>query len=298
MLSGRVAIVTGAGRGIGRATARLMGALGASVVVNDYGVTREGDRPDAGPAGAVVQEILEAGGNAVADTSNVATWDGAHCLAGRCSREFGRVDILVNNAGIYIPKLLQDVTEDDFDRTVAVHLKGAFACMKAVLPFMAAQGYGRVINITSRAGLKGTPGHSHYGAAKAAIMGLTLVAYRELAASGITVNAIQPAAVTRMSDPPPEVRALMEEWGFAVLNPAQGPKPEDVAAVIAYLASEAAGPISGQLIGVNGEEITLINPPVPAESATHAGGWSPESVAQVLPQIIRAAGREDGLERG
>jgi NAD(P)-dependent dehydrogenase (short-subunit alcohol dehydrogenase family) len=290
VLEGKVAIITGAGRGIGRATALEMARLGARVLVNDYGVTRQGVAPDAGPAEAVAAEIRAAGGEAVADAGSVANWEGARGIIAHALDAFGRLDILVNNAGIYNPAPFPELEAEAVERMLAVHLKGTFACTQAAAPHLIRQGSGRVINLSSRAGLWGRPGHADYGAAKAAIMGFTFVVARELHEHGITVNAVAPAAETRMWDIPPPVRDLMAKWPYAGESISERSTPEDVAAVIAFLASGEAAGISGQIVSITGEILGVWSPPSVDHTVVLPGGWRPETVREHLPALIRRAG--------
>ena len=194
LLEGRVAVVTGAGRGIGREFALCLAREGASVVVNDIGVTLRGDATDEDPATAVCREIESAGGRAVPSHESVTDFAAAERIIGTAVDAFGTIDILVNNAGIVRDRTLVKMTEDDFDAVVATHLKGAFNCTRHAAPRMKEAGYGRIVNVTSSAGLRGNFGQTNYGAAKAGIMGMTFVWALELARSGITVNAIAPAS--------------------------------------------------------------------------------------------------------
>src|SRR5262245_15858964 len=199
MLAGRVAVVTGAGRGIGRGVALALAAEGASVVVNDYGVNVDGTAPSSGPAFDVVKEIEAAGGTAVANSDSVAEWAGAKRIIETALERFGRVDVLVTCAGILRDRMIFNMSEEEWDAVIAVHLKGTFNCMRHACVPMREQRYGRIVTFTSGAGLFGNPGQANYGAAKSAIGGLTKVAARDLGKYGITVNAISPVAGTRMT---------------------------------------------------------------------------------------------------
>ena len=194
LLDGRVAIITGAGRGLGRAYARLFAAEGAKVVVNDLGVARQGDGGGPELADAVVEEILAAGGVAAADYSDVST-EGDALVAGACER-FGRLDILVNNAGILRDKTLLKMSDEMWDEVIRAHLRGTFSCSRAAARVMRDQRYGRILNTTSYSGLLGNFGQSNYGAAKAGIVGFTRVIAQELARWRITANVIAPMALS------------------------------------------------------------------------------------------------------
>jgi NAD(P)-dependent dehydrogenase (short-subunit alcohol dehydrogenase family) len=199
ILNGRVAVVTGSGRGLGREFALALAREGAAVVVNDVGVSLRGDGTDEDPAGDVVAEITAAGGRAVAARDSVADFEAAGRIVATAVDTFGQIDIVVNNAGIVRDRTLVKMDESDFDAVIATHLKGTFNVTRHAAPIMKEAGYGRVVNITSSAGLRGNFGQSNYGAAKAGIMGLTFVWALELGRSGITVNALAPAGITRMT---------------------------------------------------------------------------------------------------
>lgn len=229
-----MAVVTGAGRGLGRAYALLLAARGASVVVNDLGASVEGDGADAGPAAEVVAEIAATGGSAVPDTSDVAAEPGAAALIDTALRAFGRVDVLITNAGIMRWSAFPDVTVDDLERHLHVHVEGSFLPARAAWPHLVEQGYGRIVMTTST-GLLGLPGNTAYGTAKGGVIGLA----RSLALTGrdhgIRVNCIAPAATTRMA------------------AGGRGPElaPEDVAPMAAYLAHEAC-PVTGEILTAGG----------------------------------------------
>ncbi|HEY6531328.1 MAG TPA: SDR family NAD(P)-dependent oxidoreductase [Acidimicrobiales bacterium] len=229
---GRVAVVTGAGRGIGRAYARLLAARGASVVVNDLGGSIEGDGASGQPADTVVAEIVEAGGTALADTNDVASATGAQALVDAAVARFGRLDILVNNAGIVRWARFPDVSDEDFGRTLEVHVVGSFNTARAAWPHMAEQGYGRIVNTTS-AGFFGLPSNSPYAAAKGGVIGLTRSLTTAGRKVGIKVNLIAPAAMTRMAGPQ--------------ADEADPHMSSDlVAPMVAYLAHEDC-PVSGEI---------------------------------------------------
>ena len=248
---GRVAIVTGAGGGLGRRHALLLAARGAKVVVNDIGGSVTGDGTDAGPAAAVVTEIRELGGEAIADTSSVATAEGGAALVHAALNTYGRVDILVNNAGILRDTPFHALTPDLLDPVLDVHLRGAFHVTGPAWHAMREQGYGRVVNTTSAAGILGTAGKSNYGAAKAGLVGLTRVLAQEGAQHGIKVNAVAPIAATRML-----THSMGETGGAAdrqlapaareMMNAITGKlDPALVSPVVAFLAHEDC-PVTGE----------------------------------------------------
>lgn len=196
----RVAVITGGGRGLGREYARLLAERGARIVVNDPGGSLTGDGSDEGPAHDVVREIIAAGGQAVASTDSVATADGGKAIVDTAIEHFGRIDILIHNAGTVRRGTLKELSYEDFESVLDVHLRGAFHVVRAAFPLMCAAGYGRIVLTSSIGGLYGNQGVANYAAAKAGILGLTNVAALEGAAEGVTCNAIVPGAVTRMAE--------------------------------------------------------------------------------------------------
>jgi len=259
-LDGRVAIVTGAGRGIGREHALLFAREGASVVVNDLGGANDGTGADAGPAQQVVEEITAAGGKAVANTDNVATWDGAAALVNQAVGEFGRLDVLENNAGILRDAFIAGMDESQWDSVIAVHLKGHAATLHHAAAYWKAQSKagepvnGAVINTASASGtFMPNAGQANYGAAKAGIAALTLVAAGELERYGVRVNAIAPIARTRLTLATPGMGALfaaeVPEGEFDAFSPA------NISPLVAYLASEKC-PLNGMVYAVQGGGIS------------------------------------------
>lgn len=285
MLAGRVAVVTGAGRGIGRATALELAKLGAAVVVNDVGAPPDGSARDASLAAEVAREIEAAGGRAAANADSVAEWAGAERIVATALERFGAVDLLVNNAGLSAGAPLWELDPALFDRVVASHLHGAFYCTRAAVPHMKARGFGRIVNLVSRAGIIGVPGNAAYGAGKGGVFGLTNVAARDLAPFGITVNAVNPSSTdTRMV-----VRAI--EAGRAAGGDAARraenlaaamQRPEDVAVLIAALCSDAAARINGQVFFVAKSRIGLFQPLTLAQSREKDGPWTAEELAAAL----------------
>ena len=281
-LKNRVAIVTGAGRGIGRATAILLAKEGARVVVNDLGCEIDGSGVSGGPADSVVEEIRKLGGDAVTNYASVVTIDGAKNIAQCALDNFGRIDILVSLAGVDRGKAFVDTTEEDFDILIATHLKGHFGYLKAVLPHMIAQKYGRIVNISSGAVL-GTIGEVVYGAVKSAILGLTRGLAKEVKEYGITVNAIMPAARTRMTAAAASSAAVKQPSGIGSDQP-----PETIAPLIAYLASERAGKITGRTIALRcARTVQLMSDPTAVGSAYTAGeAWTIEELDKVMPRLV------------
>ena len=285
LLNGRVALVTGAGRGIGRAIARCLAAEGAAVLVNDLDVGLDGgatgDAAGRGPAGAdggaaaeTVRLIAEAGGRAEADGSSVSDFEAAGRMVAHAVQAFGRLDILVNNAGIVRDRTLLKMAPEDYDAVVAVHQRGTFNCTRHAAALMREAGYGRIVNITSSAGLRGNFGQTNYGAAKAAIMGMTFVWALELSRYGITVNAVAPSGVTRMTE------GLFDG----------GPPPEEDPALnaplVAFLASDRAAHVNGQVLGRTGYAFTLFQTPRQVAAMWRDGGWTAQAVAEHFDDIL------------
>jgi NAD(P)-dependent dehydrogenase (short-subunit alcohol dehydrogenase family) len=270
LLEGRVAVVTGAGRGVGRGFALELAREGAKVVVNDLGCGIDGQGSAEDPAEQVVKEIKAMGREAVANYDSVSSFSGAANIIQTAVKNFGRIDILVNNAGILRDRTIGKMSEEDFDAVIGVHLKGTWNCGRHAIPLMREQGYGRVINVTSSAGLRGNFGQSNYGAAKAGILGLTLCWALELGRYGITVNAMAPAGLTRMvgtipgmegKEPPPEMH------------------PDRNAPMVAYLASEKAAHVNGQIFGRRGYGFTLFQQLRPLAMMYKPGGLTPSEIA-------------------
>jgi len=292
-LEGRVAIVTGAGRGIGRATALALASQGAKLVVNDLGTSPEGAEPDAGPAAAVVSEIEAAGGEAIASADSVAEWDHAERIAAAAVDRFGRVDILVNNAGLSASASIWEHDPALFDRIVASHLHGTFYCTRAVASHMKAAGFGRIVNLVSRAGLLGVAGQAAYGAGKGGVFGLTNVASRELGEFGVTVNAVNPAATeTRMV-----TRALdrFREQGGADAEMAKGlaaamQPAENIAHLITALCHPEADRFNGEIFYVEKGTVALFDPLSTRQGVDHEGAWSVEDFLRAISTFEAHAG--------
>ena len=293
LLQGKVAAVTGAGRGIGRGVALALAAAGAKVVVNDYGVDLQGQAPTSGPAFDVVAEIAAAGGEAVANADSVATWDGGKAIVDTAVTHFGRLDILVTCAGILRDRMIFNMSEDDFDAVLAVHLKGTFNCVRHAAPLMRAQRAGRIVTFSSGAGLFGNPGQSNYGAAKAAISGLTKVVARDLGQYGVTCNAICPVAATRMTltDAVLKARELRKQQGIIreerALAQLEDLKPEDIAPMVVFLASDHAADVNGQFFLCAGPSISLLSQPRPGKTIVKAEGrWTLDELEALVPQTL------------
>jgi NAD(P)-dependent dehydrogenase (short-subunit alcohol dehydrogenase family) len=285
-LDGRVAIVTGAGRGIGRSVATLLASEGASVVVNDLGVAVDGSGQDTGPAHDTVAEIGQAGGKAVASGADISDFAAAEGLIGTAIEEFGRLDVLVNVAGILRDRMVFNMTEQEWDDVIRVHLKGTFNTTRFASAHWRSlrdeTAQNRIINFTSVSGLHGAPGQPNYAAAKMGIVGLTYSAAHSLAKYGVTVNAISPGAATRMTASIPTDRRRG--------GPPSGDderSPDNVAPVVAYLASERSGWINGRIIHSAGYEVSLYNNPEPVSRIVGTGPWDPDTLSD---QVERAFG--------
>lgn len=278
-LSGKSAVVTGSGRGLGRAYAKALSAAGAAVVVNDV---------DRAAAEAVVREITDAGGTAVAVVAPVGDTETADLLVNTAVREYGHLDVMVTNAGILRDKVLWKMADDDFDAVIRVHLRGTFTCARAAAVQMRAQGTGgRLILISSPAGQRGNFGQTNYAAAKAGIVAMARTWAMELAKAGITANAVVPVAATEMTKTIPAFAPFIEEaertgnplpdWlrrdeGFGTV--------EDVASLVVFLASDTAKNVTGQAIGIGGDKLALWSHPQEKVPAFSAGGWTAEGIAQ------------------
>jgi NAD(P)-dependent dehydrogenase (short-subunit alcohol dehydrogenase family) len=285
-LDGRVAVITGAGRGIGREHALLFAKEGARVVVNDLGGDNAGEGSDSGPAHEVVDEITAAGGTAVANTANIATWDGAESVVRQAIEGFGRLDVLVNNAGILRDSFIAGMEESQWDAVIAVHLKGHFAMLRHAAAYWKAQSKAgdrpnaAVINTASGSGVTlPNAGQANYGSAKAAIAALTLIAAEELERYGVRVNAIAPIARTRLTLATPGMGALMSE-------PEEGEldlfSPANISPLVAYLASEKCQ-ITGKVYAVQGGAISALQGWHDTETIETDGPWLIDDIAARLP---------------
>jgi NAD(P)-dependent dehydrogenase (short-subunit alcohol dehydrogenase family) len=296
-LQGRTAIVTGAGRGIGRGVAMLLAQEGASVVVNDPGVNTDGTGADKGPAAQVADEIKDAGGKATANFDTVATMEGGERMVQQALDEFGRLDILVNVAGILRDRMIFNMSEQEWDDVIAVHLKGHFATTKPASIVFRQQRYGRIINFSSISGLGGLPGQSNYGAAKAGIAGFTRVVARDLGRYGVTCNAISPGAATRMTATVPQGTAQLRQRAGTAPLVQEAPRattvppmrePEYVAPMTVFLACDEAWNINGKIFYVAGGRISLAHEETAIRQIMKQGMWTVDELREMVPSQLMA----------
>ena len=296
-LEGRVAIVTGAGRGIGRGEALLLAGEGAKVVVNDLGGGPAGGGADQSPADAVAAEIRDAGGEAVANYDSVADMEGGERIVRTAIDAFGRLDILVNNAGILRDRMVFNMSEAEWDSVIDVHLKGHFATTKHAGIVFRQQRSGRIVNTSSESGL-GNMGQANYAAAKEGIVGLTRTCALDLGRYGATVNAIRPRAGTRLTLSPEmeeararrqaareqrgETEAAQAATGVDALD------PDLVAPLVVYLCTDAAANVNGRDFLVGGDEISLMSLPARERTIQREGGWTLDAIERVFPRTLGA----------
>jgi NAD(P)-dependent dehydrogenase (short-subunit alcohol dehydrogenase family) len=294
-LSGKVAIVTGSGRGLGLAYAAELARAGAAVVVNDV---------DAAVADEAVRSITDAGGTAVAEVVPVGTSEAAQALVDRAVTEFGRLDILVNNAGILRDTTLWKMSDDDFDAVITTHLRGTFTCTRAAAVRMREQGEGgRIICVGSPTGQVGNFGQTNYAAAKAGIVGMVRTWALELARAEITVNAIVPVAATAMTETVPFLKPYVDALKAGEPLPAFARQqlgfgsPQDAAGLVAFLASDAAAGITGQAVGIGGDRLALWSHPSEVVVDLADGtGWSADAIADTWPEKFAASQQTVGQQ--
>ncbi len=292
LLDGKVALVTGAGRGIGRGIARLMAREGAMVVVNDLGTSLDGTGADVSVAQQVAREIDPSGEKAVANSYSVSDFDGAGAMIQQAIDEFGKLDIVVNVAGILRDRMIFNMSPEEWHAVVDVHLKGTFnTCRWAAIRFREQGTGGRIINFSSSSAF-GAPGQPNYAAAKGGIIGLTLSCANALARFNVTSNAILPAAATRMIDSIPRAReAALAESGMLPSEVAVGTErdPDTVAPIVTYLASDAAQAVNGHLFAAYGYNVALMSQPKIIKTLRADHRWTVEELCELVP---RAFGEE------
>jgi NAD(P)-dependent dehydrogenase (short-subunit alcohol dehydrogenase family) len=283
MLAGKVAVVTGAGRGIGREIALALAREGARVVVNDVGASVGGEGHDLAPAQEAVQAIRAAGGEAVANDDSVATWDGAHRIAKAATDAFGRLDVVVNNAGILRDRIFHKMTQDDWDSVVGVHLMGSFYLSRAAADAFRQQESGAFVHMTSTSGLIGNVGQANYSAAKLGIVGLSKSIALDMQRYNVRSNCISPFAFSRMvgaiPTDTPEQAARVEKL--------KAMTPQKIAPLAVFLASDAARDVSGQIFAVRGNEIFLMSQSRPVRAIHRQDGWTPQRIAEHMAPAFR-----------
>ena len=283
MLKDKVAVVTGAGRGIGKAIAVMMAAQGAKVVVNDVGAGLYGQQDsEERPAQEVVNLIKQQGGEAVANYDSVSEWDSAQQIVGDAVKNFGRIDIVVNNAGILRDAMFHKMMPEDFDAVIKVHLYGTFNVSRAAADHFRKQESGSYIHMTSTSGILGNVGQGNYSAAKMGIVGLSTSLALDLQRYNIRSNCIAPSANTRMTQSVPVAAAMKE----AREKRLAGMPPESVASLAVMLASDAAKGINGQIFGARGGEVFIYTQPELARTMHREGGWTPEQLAAMVPSFM------------
>lgn len=286
MLDGKVAIITGGGRGIGFACAMEMARQGAKILLNDFGIDGDGLHPEPSVAAAAVEKIKATGGEAAANTSDVATAEGVREIFKDCIDAFGTVDILYNNAAFMHPKPFLEIEADEWRRTFDVSVKGTFLCCKLAVPIMKEKGWGRIFNVSSPGGLWGSPLQTHKGA----VSSMTTVLYKEVYEYGITVNTLVPNAPTR--DIPPEIAKKQQEESSKWLRPGListgEPDVEKIGPIVAYLASEECDDITGRSIFIAGDVIAEYSDVDLINSVISPGGWTYEALDKHFHHIVPA----------
>jgi NAD(P)-dependent dehydrogenase (short-subunit alcohol dehydrogenase family) len=295
LLMGRVAVVTGAGKGLGQAEAIAMAAQGARVVVNDLGVATDGTGASRNPADEVVAKIKQNGGQAVPSYASVADVEGAESIIKTAIDSFGRLDILVNNAGFNRDRMVYNLSDDEWDSVLGVNLSGTFFCTRAACRVMKQQKYGRIINTSSHAGL-GNMGQANYSAAKEGVVGFTRTVARDMQRYGVTCNAIRPVAGTRGFIEMVKEKGLKEAWAKMwgaelaerrVQQMLEVNQPEDVAGLVVYLASEKAHNVNGCVFEVwHGHIGIYVDPPPIEQVLSKDGHWIPEELVEAMPETL------------
>ncbi len=282
-MAGKVAVVTGAGGGIGRGIALALAAAGARVVVNDIGVSLSGEGGDAGPAQRVVEEIQAAGGEAVANTDSVSSWQGANAIVQCALDRFGRIDAVINNAGNLRDRMFFKMNEEEWRAVIDVHLHGTFFVSRAAAPYFKDQQSGAYVHMTSTSGLIGNFGQANYAAAKLGIAALSKSIALDMARFNVRSNCIAPFAWSRMTSSIPS-ETPEEQARVAKLQKMEAGK---VAPMAVFLASEAAREVNAQIFAVRANEIMLMSQPRPVRSVHASEGWTPESIAEIAIPAMR-----------
>ena len=299
IVDGKVVIITGAGRGIGRGHAIEFARQGAKVVVNDLGAAVEGSGSDETPAQEVVAEIKAMGGEAIANADNVADWEGAQRLINTAVETFGDLNVLVNNAGILRDRMLVNMTEEEWDAVINVHLKGTFAPTRWAATYWREKVKAgetvdaRIINTSSTSGIFGNPGQTNYGAAKAGIASFTIIAARELGRYGITVNAIAPAALTRMTENLGGMAARAKDLKDDEFNRMSA---DNIAPVVVWLASDQSKDITGRTFLVSGGRVAVAEGWNPGPSQDKGDRWDPAELGDVIPKLVAQAAPITGMQ--
>ena len=287
ILQDKVAVVTGAGRGIGRGVAMLMAQEGAKVVVVDLGVNVDGTGQDQSVAEHVVGEIREAGGTAVASSESVTTMAGGESIIQTAVDNFGKLDIVVTVAGILRDRMIFNMAEEEWDDVISVHLKGTFSIVKNACILFRQQRSGRVITFSSTSGLYGNSGQCNYGAAKDGIAGFTRVVARDMGRYGVTANSISPSAATRMTTSiPDEARELRAARGITGASSTLRGGPDDIAPMVTWLASDEAAHVNGHVFHVTEGLITLLNEPEAVKTIQKDSKWTVEELVRVVPVTL------------
>jgi NAD(P)-dependent dehydrogenase (short-subunit alcohol dehydrogenase family) len=283
-LEGKVAAVTGGGRGIGREIARALAAQGAAVVVNDLGVTVAGQKETASPADEVVKQIKASGGNAATNHEDISTPEGGESLVSQAIKDFGKLDILINVAGILRDRMIFNMTVEEWDAVIRVHLRGHFCTIRPAAAHMRERRYGRIINFSSNAA-QGSPGQPNYAAAKAGILGLTYSTANSMQKYGVTCNAIFPGAATRMTDTIPAGRTAGTLSGSdsAAGTPMD---PVNVPPVIVYLSSDEAADVTGQCFGASGYRISRYTHMKPDRVLMSPGPWEIDQLFKIFKSTL------------
>ena len=295
---GRVVIVTGAGRGIGRSHALEFASQGAKVVVNDLGALVDGTGADAGPANEVVSAITDMGGEAIANGEDVSDFEGAKRLIDAAVETFGGLDVVVNNAGILRDRMLINMTPEEWDAVIRVHLRGTFAPSHHAAVYWRERAKAgetndaRIINTSSSSGIYGNPGQANYGAAKAGIAAFTIIAAMELGRYGVTVNAIAPGALTRMTEGlRPGERPEVKPGEFDARS------PDNIAPLVVWLGSPQSAAISGRVFNVAGGTISVAEGWAPGPAVDKGDRWDPAELGSVIPDLVAKAAPNEAQRR-